>query len=84
MHQGNKLYTIMKTKKFTSNWETFYDVSFISGENYYILDSKPTTHTAVVYFDGYWYHCIKIDGQMANSLSYRSVKSAVKNAWLIK
>ena len=74
----------MKTRKYISNRETFYEVNFITGENDYIFDSKPTTHTAQVFFDGYWYHCILIDGKMANSLSYRSVRSAVKNAWILK
>lgn len=74
----------MTTRKYTSNGKTFYEVSFISGENDNIIDSKPTTHTAIVFFSGIWYYCIKIDGQMANSLGYRSPKSAVKNAWIIK
>lgn len=74
----------MKTRKYISNWETFYEVTFISGENDYIFDSKPTTHTAQVFFDGYWFHCILIDGKQANSLAYRSAKSAVKNAWILK
>lgn len=73
----------MKTRKYISNGETFYEVTFLSGENANILDSKPTTHSACVYFSGYWFHCILIDGQPANSLAYRSVKSAVKNAWIM-
>ena len=74
----------MKTKKYIKDWEIFYDVTFVTGENDNIFDSKPTTHTATVYFDGVWFHCIMIDGKPANSLAYRSVKSAVKNAWIIR
>ena len=74
----------MKTRKYMSNGETFYEVTFLTGENDFTFDSKPTTHTACVYFDGYWYHCILIDGKQANSLAYRSAKSAVKNAWILK
>lgn len=74
----------MKTRKYMSNGKTFFEVTFVTGENDNIFDSKPTTHTATVFFGGYWYHCIMIDGKPANGLAYRSVKSAVKNAWIIR
>lgn len=74
----------MKTRKYISKGTTLYEVTFITGENDNIVDEKPTTHTATVFCHGPWYLCIMIDGKEANSLSYRSAKSAVKNAWLIK
>ena len=74
----------MKTKKYTSNGKTFYEVTFVSGENDNIFDEKPTTHTATVYFNGVWYFCICIDGKLANGLTYRTIKATVKNAWIVK
>ena len=74
----------MKQGIYKSNGETFYEVTFISGENDYIIDEKPTTHTAIVYCTGCWFICISIDGQEANSLGYRNPKTAGKNAWIIK
>ena len=73
----------MKTKKYYRNGQMLYEVTFVTGENENFLDERPTTHTAQVIFDGYYYWCFMIDGKLANSLSYRSPKTAVKNAWII-
>ena len=73
----------MKQRKYYSNFETFFEVTFGSHEHEDFRDEKPTTHTAVVYFDGYWFYCILIDGQEANSLCYRSAKAAVRNSHLL-
>lgn len=74
----------MKQKKYNRNGKELFEVTFISGENDNFIDEKPTTHTATVIFSGYWFHCISIDGKQANSLSYRSPKTAAKNAYLVK
>lgn len=74
----------MNAKKYFRDNLTLYEVTFISGENDNFIDEKPTTHTATVIFSGYWFHCISIDGKQANSLSYRSPKTAAKNAYLVK
>ena len=74
----------MKQRKYTENWETFYEVTFLSSENENFRDERPTTHTAIVFKDGYWNFAIMIDGKMANSLGYADPKTAVKNAWIIK
>ena len=73
----------MKTHKYYRDNTVLYEVTFISGENENIADEKVTTHVAHVIFDGYWYWCFSIDGKLANSLSYRSPKTAAKNAWII-
>ena len=73
----------MKQKKYNRNGQDLFEVTFISSENEYFQDEKPTTHTAQIIFDGYWYWCFSIDGKRANSLSYRSPKAAAKNAWII-
>ena len=74
----------MNAKKYFRDNQVLYEVSFITGENENLLDEKVTTHVAQVVFTGYWYHCISIDGKRANSLPYRSPKTATKNAYLIK
>lgn len=74
----------MKQRKYISNGHTFIEVTFITGENDNIIDEKPTTHTATVIDTGHWFFCFCIDGKLANSLSYRSAKTAVKNAWFVK
>ena len=73
----------MKQKKYTRNGQDLFEVTFISSENEYFQDEKPTTHTAQIIFDGYWYWCFRIDDKLANSLWYRSPKAAAKNAWII-
>jgi len=74
----------MKQKKYYSDYETFYEVTFQTGEHKDFCFEKPTTHNAIVYSDGIWFHCIMIDGKPANSPCYRSAKSAVKNSWILK
>ena len=73
----------MKQRKYTQDFETFYEVTFLSNEHEDFREEKPTTHTAIVYFDGWWFHPILIDGKPANGLAYRDAKTAVKNAWII-
>ena len=73
----------MTQEKITKEGKIFYKVTFVTGENEYLVDLPPTTHTAIVLSLGAWCHCIKIDGKDANSLSYRSAKAAVKNAWML-
>lgn len=73
----------MKQEKFTKEGKTFYKVTFVTGENEYLVDLQPTTHTATCLLLGAWCHCFEIDGREANSLSYRSPKAAVKNAWML-
>lgn len=73
----------MKARKYYRDGKVMYEVTFLSSENKNFCDEKSTTHTAQIMFDGYWYWCISIDGKLANSIWYRSPKTAAKNAWII-
>lgn len=74
----------MTQRKYYTDYETFYEVTFLSNEHPDFREDRPETHTAVVYCEGYWCFCIMIDGKPANSLRYASPKTAVKNSWIIK
>jgi len=74
----------MKQRKYTEPYGAiYYEVQFQSTEHKHFADESPArTHTAKVFYDGFYCRVENIDGKDAESIRTRTPKTAVKHSWL--